>query len=238
MIYPRGSAPNLLWDWHDWRVTQPSVVVSPEGAELGDLLRRLAGEGRRVLGLCGPPGVGKSELARALVAAADRPAMSVPMDGFHLADVELDRQGLRDRKGAPETFDGHGYAALLRRLRERPPYPVYAPGFARDLEQPLAGAIAIPQEVELVVTEGNYLLLDRPEWCAVREQVDEVWYLTTDERLRVERLVARHVQHGKSHAAAQEWVASVDGPNALLVERSRGLADRVLDLTGWQVQAA
>src|SRR5438874_1298414 len=106
------------------------------------------------------------------------------MDGFHLADVTLRRLGLLDRKGAPETFDAWGYAALLARLRTQPDEVVYAPAFERDLEQPLAGAIAVPPSAELVVTEGNYLLLDRPEWRAVREQLDEVCFVEVDEGLR------------------------------------------------------
>ena len=106
------------------------------------------------------------------------------MDGFHLADVELDRRGLRDRKGAPETFDGWGYAALLARLRDRPDHDVMAPEFERDLEQPLAGAIAVPAATTLVVTEGNYLLLDDPPWRAVRAELDAVWHVVTDDGVR------------------------------------------------------
>ncbi|MGZ6804421.1 MAG: nucleoside/nucleotide kinase family protein [Nocardioidaceae bacterium] len=188
---------------------------------------------RRILGLAGPPGAGKSTLASLLVDASDEPAALVPMDGFHLADVTLDRLGLRDRKGAPETFDAWGYAALLGRLRARPPETVYAPGFARDLEQPLAGAVAVDPSAELVVTEGNYLLLDRPEWRAVRVALDEVWFVTVEDAVRRERLVARHVASGKSPEAARAWVQRVDEANAVLVAGTRRRADRVLDLTGW-----
>ncbi|MGZ4495579.1 MAG: nucleoside/nucleotide kinase family protein [Nocardioides sp.] len=188
---------------------------------------------RRILGLAGPPGAGKSTLASLLVGASDEPAALVPMDGFHLADVTLDRLGLRDRKGAPETFDAWGYAALLGRLRARPPETVYAPGFARDLEQPLAGAVAVDPSAELVVTEGNYLLLDRPEWRAVKVALDEVWFVTVEDAVRRERLVARHVASGKSPEAARAWVQRVDEANAVLVAGTRRRADRVLDLTGW-----
>jgi pantothenate kinase len=153
------------------------------------------------------------------------------MDGFHLADVTLVRLGLLDRKGAPETFDPAGLASVLRRLRPESgaePGPVYVPGFDRDLEQPLAGALAIGPEVELVVVEGNYLLLDRPEWRAVRAGLDEVWYLDTPDDVRRARLVARHVEFGKSPAEAEAWVARVDDPNAALVAAGRDRADRVL----------
>ena len=118
-------------------------LVSPSGSELAALVPPSGPHGRLVLGVCGSPGAGKTSLAEHLVRAlraAGRIAAHVPMDGFHLADAELARQGLSARKGAPETFDAWGYAALLARLAERPPYPVYVPGFDRTLEQPLAAA--------------------------------------------------------------------------------------------------
>lgn len=185
------------------------------------------------MGISGAPGAGKSTLARFLAERLGPRGAHVPMDGFHLADVELERQGLLDRKGAPETFDAFGYAALLDRLRDRPDHAVYAPGFDRDLEQPLAGAIAVQPSVEVVVTEGNYLLVDRPEWRAVRAALDEVWHVRVDEEVRVHRLVARHVEFGKSPDAARAWVDRVDGPNAALAEAAGRSADRVLDLTRW-----
>jgi pantothenate kinase len=185
---------------------------------------------RRIVGVTGAPGVGKTTYAAALVAASDVPAVAVPMDGFHLADVTLTALGRLDRKGAPDTFDAWGYAALLRRLRTETDRPVYAPGFERDLEQPIAGAVTVPPGTGLVVTEGNYLLLDRPEWRAVREQLDEVVFLVADDEVRRRRLVARHVEFGKSPAAAEEWVASVDEANAALVATTVDRADRVVTL--------
>lgn len=209
------------------------IRVSASGRELLDLLPG-PGAGRTVVGVTGAPGAGKSTLARFLVDLLGDRGAHVPMDGFHLADVELVRQGLLDRKGAPETFDALGYAALLARLVERPDHVVYAPGFDRDLEQPLAGAIAVPPTAEVVVTEGNYLLLDRPEWREVRTRIDEVWHVRVDEPVRLVRLEARHRAFGKDPEQARAWVARVDEPNARLVEASAGRADRVLDLTEWR----
>jgi len=202
-----------------------ALTLSPDGRELSDLVAGLPRPG--LLGICGAPGSGKTTLAAALGAVV------VPMDGFHLADVELRRRGVLDRKGAPETFDAWGYAALLERLRARPDHVVMAPGFERDLEQPIAGAIPVSPGLDLLVTEGNYLLLDAPEWRAVRAQLDEVWHLVTDDQQRRARLVARHVAFGKSPAEAEEWVRRVDEPNAVLIESVRHRADRVLDLTAW-----
>jgi pantothenate kinase len=203
--------------------------LSPDGRELDALLP--PGHGRRLLGISGAPGAGKSTLAAAL--ATSYGAVVVPMDGFHLADVELDRRGLRDRKGAPETFDGHGYAALLARLRTAPDHVVMAPAFERDLEQPLAGAVPVPPSAGLVVTEGNYLLLDEEPWRSVRAQLDAVWHVVVEPALRDRRLVERHVRFGKSPEAARAWVDRVDGPNGVRIEAAAARADVVLDLTDW-----
>jgi pantothenate kinase len=192
---------------------------------------RAPSQGRRVIGITGAPGAGKTTYALGLVAASRVPAAYVPMDGFHLADVTLTGLGSLDRKGAPDTFDAWGYAALLRRVRTERDHVVYAPGFERDLEQPIAGALAVPPEAELVVTEGNYLLLDLPEWRAVREEIDEVVHLETDADVRRERLVSRHVEFGKTPAEAAAWVARVDYANAALIEAAAHRADRVVRLT-------
>lgn len=194
----------------------------------------IAAGGRRVLGLVGPPGSGKSTLAAALLDAweARHPgtAQVVPMDGYHLANVELRRLGRAGRKGAPDTFDAAGYAALLRRLREQPPEStdiVYAPDFRREIEEPVAGAIPVFPQTRLIITEGNYLLVDQGPWAAVRALLDEAWYVDVDNTLRNERLVRRHVQFGRTPEAAEAWVAGTDEPNARLIESTRGRADVV-----------
>jgi pantothenate kinase len=206
---------------------------------LDDLVERavalLPPAGRALVGISGLPGAGKTTLAEALVAGlraclgADGVA-HVPMDGFHLADVELDRLGLRDVKGHPDTFDGWGYAALLARLRSETSAVVYAPGFERGLEQPLAAAVAVPPGVRLVVTEGNYLLLPDPAWSAARAELAETWLVETDDDLRVRRLVARHVEFGKAPAHAEEWVARSDEANARLIRERSVEADLVVTL--------
>ena len=210
--------------------------MTPALDGLADRAAGLAVDGRAVLGVVGCPGSGKSTFVDRLVASLGArleggPAAvaHVPMDGFHLADQALDRLGLRHRKGAPETFDAAGYAALLRRLRTETGTTVYAPAFERDLEQPLAGAIAVPPPVRLVVTEGNYLLLDGP-WTEVRGLLTEAWFVRVDDETRVRRLVARHERFGKTHQEAVDWVRTVDEPNADLVHPTAGLADLVVDL--------
>jgi pantothenate kinase len=208
-----------------------------------DLVARARGllvPGRRaVLGIVGSPGAGKSTLAESLLDAlrADPPpgagadwVAHVPMDGYHLADVELERLGLRQAKGAPDTFDAGGYAALLARLRLRDGGSdedgvVYAPAFERTLEQPLAGAIPVLPAARLVVTEGNYLLLDTGRWPAVRPLLDEVWFCALRDDVRLSRLHTRHVRFGKALDEAVAWVKAVDEPNAVLIEATRDRAD-------------
>jgi pantothenate kinase len=189
----------------------------------------LADGRRKLLGLVGAPGSGKSTLALALQQALPGRAQVVPMDGFHLANAELRRLGRDDRKGAPDTFDAAGYVALLRRLREqREDEIVYAPEFRREIEEPVAGAIAVLPQTQLLITEGNYLLLQEGAWAEVAPLLDEVWYVEVDDGLRVERLVRRHRQFGRSHEAALAWVAQTDEPNARRIAATRGRAHRVI----------
>jgi pantothenate kinase len=203
--------------------------VTPDLTALLDRAATLATGRRRILGVTGPPGAGKSTLLDALVAGLDGAAAAVPMDGFHLAQAELTRLGRAQRKGAPDTFDAAGYVALLRRLRAGGDAgTVYAPAFHRDLEEPVAGSLPVPSDVPLVITEGNYLLLDDGCWAGVRPLLDEVWYLDLDDGTRRERLIRRHVAHGRSPEAARDWVLRVDEANARLVAAGAPHADLVV----------
>lgn len=192
----------------------------------------LADGKRKLLGLVGPPGAGKSTLAQAIVDELGARAQVVPMDGFHLAQIELERLGRASRKGAPDTFDAAGYIALLQRLRSRTKEGgiVYAPAFRREIEEPVAGAIAVHPQTQLIVTEGNYLLLNEAPWSAVAPLLDACWYVDVDDALRRQRLVRRHEAFGRSPQAARDWEAATDQPNALRIAAGRHRADLIVPL--------
>ncbi|WP_425433586.1 nucleoside/nucleotide kinase family protein [Kineococcus xinjiangensis] len=211
----------------------------PEAVELDlpALTRRavdLTAPGRRVLlGLVGAPGAGKSTLGAALVAAVNAEAgpgaaVLVPMDGFHCANSRLEALGRRDRKGAPDTFDPGGFAALLRRLRTAEEDVVLAPEFRREIEEPVGSALPVPGEVPLVVVEGNYLLLREGPWAALEGLLDATWFLDVDDDLRVRRLARRHEQFGKSPEEALAWTLGSDQVNADVVLATRPRADLVV----------
>ncbi|HVD88065.1 MAG TPA: nucleoside/nucleotide kinase family protein [Jatrophihabitantaceae bacterium] len=184
--------------------------------------RRLLVPGeRRLLGVTGAPAAGKSTVASALVAALHPDAVLVPMDGFHLAQRELERLGRTERKGAPDTFDSAGFVALMRRLGAAAESVVYAPEFRREIEEPIAGAIPVPREVPLVVVEGNYLLLDELPWRELAPLLAETWYLDPDESTRISRLVARHMAFGRDEAEAIGRALGSDQRNAELILATR-----------------
>jgi len=154
---------------------------------------------RHLLGLVGPPGVGKSTLSALIQERVGDAMVVVGMDGFHLANAELCRLDRRERKGAPDTFDVDGYVSLLNRLRNQKS-ALYAPRFDRDIEESIGSAVLVEPSVSLVITEGNYLLHDDSGWSEVRPQLDEVELLAAEvggiDRMRID-------QHGVDAGAAE-----------------------------------
>jgi pantothenate kinase len=207
---------------------RPETCFRP-GA-LAARVRALADQrrGRVILGITGPPGAGKSSIAAALARELGPAAVVIPMDGFHYSNAVLRALGRSPRKGAPDTFDVDGYVTLLERLRQDSARTVYAPSFDRQLEEPIAGDLAVPAAARIVITEGNYLLLPGPGWDRVRPLLDEVWYVAAGQSLRLERLIERHRQFGKDEAAARAWATGPDEANARLIAATQARADLII----------
>ncbi len=220
------------------------MTVTDLGALADAAAALVRDSGRVILGITGAPGSGKSTLVQALMrelSSREPPqargpwacgpwVAQVPMDGFHLADASLDRLGRLERKGAPDTFDVDGYAALLARIADpaQRDVTIYAPTFERDLEQPIAGAIAVEPSASLVITEGNYLLLSDAPWPKVYEHLAQVWHCATDDTRRKEQLIRRHIEHGKSREEARKWALGPDEANAVKVSQASLGADLII----------
>lgn len=195
------------------------------------LVRHSQADGRLIVAVAGPPGAGKSTLSEHLRDAINRggegPFVVVPMDGFHLDNAILDRRGLRPRKGAPQTFDCAGFAALLQRLRGTAE-DVVIPVFDRALDLARAGASIVRADHGILLVEGNYLLLDEEPWTRLAPFFDMTVYLDVPLPELERRLVQRWLDHGHDEAAARVRALSNDIPNAeRVVSRSRP-ADFVL----------
>ncbi|MGC0143733.1 nucleoside/nucleotide kinase family protein [Pseudactinotalea sp. Z1732] len=216
-------------------MTPPARLTASPGdlGHLVDRIRALCNSGRVLIGVSGPPGAGKSTLTAALARELHAEQVGcavVGMDGFHLAQAELDRLGRAERKGAPDTFDAHGYLALLRRLRQESTNTVYAPMYLRGaVEQPIGSAVPVHPGDQVILTEGNYLLLDTTPWDQVPGLLDEAWFVRTDDDARRERLLARHLAGGKTRERALAFTDGSDAANAALVATTRDRADVVID---------
>lgn len=198
-----------------------------------ELVAKIDGEKRFLLGITGIPAAGKSTFATALVARVNEMAGSalaivVPMDGFHLPNAVIKPLGLHALKGIPETFDAAGFLACVENLRADAGM-VNCPAFERALDDPVPNVIHVQSSHRLLVIEGNYLLLQRPVWRELQAYLDAVWYLEAPDKMSIEaRLLERHIAGGRTVAEAQAKIASTDTPNAALIEATRHLADRVI----------
>jgi pantothenate kinase len=215
---PDLAAPDLTVPDLDALVARASALADAAGA----------GSGRALLGIAGAPGAGKSTVAAALASALGDRAVVVGMDGFHLAGAELRRLGRADRKGAPDTFDGHGFVVLLERLARPGPATVHAPVFDRVLDEAVAGAVAVPPGVPLVIVDGSYLLLEADPWSRVRPLLTEAWFVRLPRGVRERRLIARHEHFGASAARARAHALGSDAANAELVAPTASRADLVV----------
>lgn len=189
-------------------VTEAVTLTDEAIASLaGELVRRgraMRGE-RLLVGIAGIPGSGKSTLAERLTAHMAEGAALVPMDGFHLTNAQLAAAGLAERKGAPETFDALRYIATLRRFRD-PATTGAFPIYDRSLHEPVVpgdGPHLVTAQTHVILTEGNYLLLDERPWRALGEVLEETWWLGTPIERARRWIKQRHQAVGRSEAEAE-----------------------------------
>lgn len=190
-------------------------------------------QGRYLLGLAGSPASGKSTFSAQLVEQINKlvgrnTAIVVPMDGYHYSNEELDDKGLKPLKGIPATFDAQGFVDLIRTLSQETVRSVFAPLFDRSIEASIENGIEILPEHRIVVSEGNYLLVNEAPWNELPKIFDEIWYIDSTIDLLIPRLVARHRAGGRNAEEAQIKMESTDLPNARLIESTKSRANRII----------
>lgn len=208
--------------------------MSETGHIAAAIFRHGRGTRRLMVAIAGPPASGKSMLAASLaeaLAGAGQTAAVVGLDGFHYDDAVLAARGHRARKGAPHTFDFHGFRHLLARIRANEE-EVAVPVFDRSQEFARAGASVVAPDTRFVLVEGNYLLLDDDPWRQLAPLFDFSVFLDVPRAEIERRLGERWRGYGRSEADARQWIVDNDLPNVELVLSRRRLADLVVDAHG------
>lgn len=185
---------------------------------------------RALIGIVGKPGAGKSTIVETIKSHFPQNVISiVSMDGFHLSNEILEATGKRERKGAPDTFDQEGFIALLTHLKTGGE-DIHFPIFHREIEASIADEGVVPKEVKIVLVEGNYLLSTEFGWAGVKDLLNSCYFLEIAEPVRLERLITRHINHGKSPEAARAWSLGSDESNAKFIDSTRHLATGTINL--------
>jgi pantothenate kinase len=185
------------------------------------IIERARASERYIVAVAGPPGAGKSTVAEELCRLLpEGEATIVPMDGFHYDNAVLEKLGLRERKGAPETFDFPGFEVLLKRLRAKEPR-IAIPLFDRTVELARAGACIVEQNIRFIIVEGNYLLLDEAPWSRLAALFDLRVFIEVQRRELERRLMRRWLDLGQSEQQARHWIETNDMPNVERVLRRR-----------------
>ncbi len=181
---------------------------------------------RNLIALAGPPAVGKSTIAEATVRLLRENGVRadlVPMDGYHLDNETLDATHLRERKGAPETFDLDGFSQMVARLVKSE--DVLVPGFDRSLDAVVPNMHRVDAQTETVVIEGNYLLLDEPGWRELAQYWTLSVFLSAPETTLTSRLLQRWRDNGFDADGAVRKAEGNDLPNARRILGNRLPAD-------------
>ena len=162
-----------------------------------------------ILGIAGSVAVGKSTTARVLRALlarwADHPRVDlITTDGFLHPNAELERRGLMDRKGFPESFDTARLLNFLHDVksgRENVEAPVYS-HFHYDI---MPGQTTVVDRPDILIVEGLNVLqparlpkdgeaipfvsdfFNFSIYMDAEPKLIEDWYVTRFLRLRADR---------------------------------------------------
>lgn len=194
------------------------------------IIDRAGDRNRFLVAIAGPPGAGKSTLADELSTALKMLGQSaevLPVDGFHMDDGVLRAKGLLTRKGAPETFDVRGFLDIIRAVKTTEG-EVLVPVFDRSRELAVAAARIIDASTRFVLTEGNYLLLDRNPWSALEGEFDYSILISPPVATLEERLMDRWRGYGFSEEAARAKTEENDLKNGALIREHCRKADVIL----------
>jgi len=175
------------------------------------LLRRLTEmqkeKGKRILVmLAAPPGAGKSTLCSFLEKLSKEnedicDIQAIGMDGFHRRqEYLLSHTTFRDGKeikmveikGAPITFDLEKFTLAIEQVISGS--DCYWPVYDRQLHNPVENVIHITGNI--VLLEGNYLLLNEDGWRSLKEMADYTISITADESMLRKRLIDRKMKSG------------------------------------------
>ncbi len=186
---------------------------------------------RTIIGIVGKPGAGKSTVVAEIQNQFESNDVAIiPMDGYHLSNEELIELGRRNRKGAPDTFDVSAFVSLLRSVRNEINKNHTFPIFHREIEASKEGEGLVPVGAKVVVVEGNYLFSQEYGWHEVFPLLDQSWFISIDDEIRMRRLIARHIAYGKTAQEAEEWSLGSDEMNARFIEKSANRAEKVINL--------
>ncbi len=199
-------------------------IITPLLNKLADMRRK---KGRRILVmLAAPPGAGKSTLVSFLEHYSkelyqDMTLQAIGMDGFHRRQeylmthkTEVDGKEIPmvQIKGAPITFDLEGLSLKIRQVINGE--DCYWPTYDRHLHNPIEDVIHISGDI--VVLEGNYLLLDQDGWRDLSALADYTIFIRADESMLRQRLLDRKIASGNTRDKAEEFVDFSDMRNVKL----------------------
>lgn len=189
--------------------------------------------------LAAPPAAGKTTLAQFLEKLSRENLMftnvrALGMDGFHypsdyLKSNKIFHDGkeifMNEIKGAPETFDVDSLQLKLREVRqEGTDWNIYS----RLIHDVVHDAMSV--EDDIVLLEGNYLLLEEPRWTNIRVLADYTVFVKAAPELLKERLISRKEKTGLTRADAEHFYYYSDSKNVERVLKESAPANETWEL--------